>query len=98
MKKVQEKYSGDERVSKKVQNKWFINQNNMFNSILHKVSKAIVNHAKGLSKGIILEDLKNVRNSINKKVFALNKYSGKFQFISKHSKKLKRSWQNLRDM
>ncbi|MGQ9468391.1 MAG: zinc ribbon domain-containing protein [Nitrososphaerales archaeon] len=73
-----------------MQNRANINQNNRVNSILHKVSKVIVAHAKRLNKGIILEDIKGVRNSINKKVFALNKHNGKFQFISKHSKKLKR--------
>ncbi len=45
--------------------------------------------------GIILENLKNIRKAINRKVLGINEFNGKVQLISKYSKKLKRklnSW------
>jgi putative transposase len=95
VRKVQAKYANDRRVSQKIQRKWFLNHNNRVNSILHKVSLDIVKHAKEKGYGIILEDLKGIRESINRKVLGVNKFNGKLQRISRHSKKLKRrlnSW------
>jgi putative transposase len=95
VRKIQAKYSQDKRVSKKIQRKWFTNQNNRVNAVLHQVSSAIVKQARNNKQGIILEDLRHIRNSVNKKVFGVNKYNGKTQTISIHSKMLKRrlnSW------
>ena len=95
IRKAQAKYANDRRVSQKIQRKWFLNHNNRVNSILHKVSSDIVKHAKEKGYGIILEDLKGIHKSINRKVLDVNKFNGKLQRISKHSKKLKRrlnSW------
>jgi putative transposase len=95
VRKLQAKYSGDRRVATKIQRKWFTNQNNKVNAVLHQVSSAIVRQAKNNKQGVILEDLKGIRNSANKKVLGVNKYNGKTQKISRHSKRLKRrlnSW------
>jgi putative transposase len=95
IRKIQAKYSRDRRVSQKIQRKWFKRQNDKVNSILHKVSSDIVKHAKEKGYGIILEDLKGIRKSINSKVLSVNKFNGKLQRVSRHSKKLKRrlnSW------
>jgi len=92
VRKIQAKYANDNRVSKKIQQKWFRNQNNKVNSTLHKVSLDIVKHAKENGYRIILKDLKHTCKSINSKVLSINKFDGK---LSKHSKKLKRrlnSW------
>jgi putative transposase len=82
-------------VAKKIQRKWFTNQNNKVNTVLHQVSSAIVMQAKTSEQGIILEDLKHIRQAVNKKALGVNRFNGKTQKISTHSKKLKRrlnSW------
>lgn len=64
-------------------------------AILHMVSKKIVDMARGEKFAIVMENLRNIRRAVNKKVPRKNKYNGKIQLISKHSKKLKRrlnSW------
>jgi putative transposase len=95
VRRIQAKYAKDRRVLKKIQRKWFTNQNNKVNTMLHQVSSAIVRQAKTREQGIILEDLKHIRRTINRKVLRVNSFNGKTQEISKHSKKLKRrlnSW------
>jgi putative transposase len=95
VRRVQGSYSGDRRVSKRIQRRWFTNQNNKVSTVLHQVSSAIVRQAKAKRKGIILEDLKHIRNSVNSKALGINRFNGKIQKISKHSKMLKRrlnSW------
>ncbi|MBS7612084.1 IS200/IS605 family accessory protein TnpB-related protein, partial [Candidatus Bathyarchaeota archaeon] len=95
VRRVQAKYANDRRVSRKIQQKWFRNQNSCINSILHKVSSTIVKKAKKKKQGIILEDLKNIRRAVNRKVLGINKFNGKVQVTSKHLKRLKRrlnSW------
>jgi putative transposase len=95
VRKLQSKYSGDRRVSMKIQRRWFTNQNNKVNTILHQVSSAIVNQARNDRQGIILEDLKHIRNSVNQKVLDINRFNGKIQRISRQPKTLKRrlnSW------
>jgi putative transposase len=93
--RTQTKYAGDRRVAKKIQRKWFINQNNKVDTILHQVSSAIVTKAKSNQKGIILEDLRHIRRTVNRRVVAVNRFNGRTQKISTHSKRLKRrlnSW------
>jgi IS605 OrfB family transposase len=55
----------------------------------------IVRQAKTREQGIILEDLKHIRNAINRRVLGVNSFNGKTQRISRYSKRLKRrlnSW------
>jgi putative transposase len=95
VRRVQAKYSGDRRVASRIQRKWFTNQNNKVNAILHQTSSAIVGRAKDNEEGIILEDIRNIRRAINQKTIGVNKFNGKTQRISKHSRNLKRrlnSW------
>ncbi|WXG43371.1 MAG: transposase [Promethearchaeati archaeon SRVP18_Atabeyarchaeia-1] len=95
VRRTQAKYARDRRVARKIQRKWFANQNNKVNTILHQVSSAIVGKAKTREHGIILEDLKYIRRAINRRILGVNSFNGKIQKISKHSKKLKRrlnSW------
>ncbi|WXG45090.1 MAG: IS200/IS605 family accessory protein TnpB-related protein [Promethearchaeati archaeon SRVP18_Atabeyarchaeia-1] len=78
-----------------MQRRWFTNQNNKVNTVLHQVSSAIVRQAKAREQGIILEDLRHIRRAINRKVLGVNSFNGRIQKISKHSRKLKRrlnSW------
>jgi len=51
--------------------------------VLHKISKFIVENFKGY--GIIMEDLKCLRRTVNRKVKKLNKYNNKIQKISFNS-------------
>jgi putative transposase len=93
--KVQARYSKDRRVARKIQRKWFTSQNNKVNTALHQASSAVVKQARDNEHGIILENLRNIRRTINKKVLGVNKFNGKTQRISKYSKQLKRrlnSW------
>ncbi len=93
--RVQAKYAKDRRVAKKIQTKLFAKQNHKINTLLHQISSQIVMHAKEKEKGIILEDLRHIRRAINRKVLGVNRFNGKVQRISKHSKRLKRrlnSW------
>ncbi len=93
--RVQAKYSNDRRVRTKILRKYFGNQNRKVNAILHKVSSEIVKDAKANGQAIILENLKHIRNAVNRKVLAVNRFNGKVQLISERSKKLKRrlnSW------
>jgi putative transposase len=95
VRRVQAKYSKDRRVAKKIQQKYFRNQKNKVDALLHKVSSDIVKQAKDKGYSIILENLKGIRNSINHKVLDVNKFNSKIQYISKFSKRLKRrlnSW------
>ncbi len=95
VRRVQAKYVKDRRVAKKIQNKWFNNQKNKVNSILHKVSSEIVKEAKAKEQGIILERLTHIRRAINQKIPGINKYNRKRELISRYSKRLKRrlnSW------
>jgi len=95
IRRVQAKYAKDRRVAKKIQNKWFDNQKNKVNSILHKVSSEIVKEAKAKEQGIILESLTHIRRAINQKIPGINKYNGKRELISRYSKRHKRrlnSW------
>jgi putative transposase len=95
VRKVQAKYAADRRVAKKIQRRWFTNQNNKVNTILHQTSSTIVKQAISNKQGIILEDLKHIHNSVNRRVLGMNTINGKIQKISRHSKALKRrlnSW------
>jgi putative transposase len=95
VRRTQAKYARDRRVAKKIQRDWFNNQNNRVNTVLHQVSSAIVRQAKTRQQGIILEDLKHIHATINGRVLDVNRFNGKTQRISIHSRKLKRrlnSW------
>jgi IS605 OrfB family transposase len=59
-------------------------------TVLHQVAKEQVNQAKEKNAKIVLENLKDVRRSVNRRVSKRNRYNGKLQRISIHSKTLKR--------
>ncbi|WXG43627.1 MAG: transposase [Promethearchaeati archaeon SRVP18_Atabeyarchaeia-1] len=95
VRRAQSKYAKDRRVATKIQRRWFANQNNKVNTMLHQVSSAIVRQAKNRGQGIILEDLRHIRRAINRKALGVNSFNGKVQMISVRSKRLKRrlnSW------
>ena len=63
--------------------------------MLHQVSTAIVKWCKEKGYGLIHEDLKGLRNAVNRRVKRFNKFNGGVQLVSKHSNKLRRrlnSW------
>jgi len=64
-------------------------------AVLHRVAKKQADLANENNAKIVLEDLKGVRRSVNKRVRERDPYNGKIQPISLHSKSLKRrlnSW------
>jgi thiamine-monophosphate kinase len=79
---------------KKALSKLSRNYGNKVSTILHQTSKAIVERCKAKGYGIIYEDLKGLRKTVNKKVKRFNRFNGKVQLVSKHSKKLKRRLNN----
>lgn len=84
------KRAGDRRVQKKVLSKWSKRRNNQVEAVLHKVSKEIVDEAKKNGFGIVVEDLKGIKKTVNKKTWRINRVNGKAQRISESSKRLKR--------
>ncbi len=65
---------------KKLMKRYSERERNRTKDILHKISKIVSELAKG--KNVIMEDLKNLRKSVNKKVKKLNKHNKKIQEIS----------------
>jgi putative transposase len=63
-------------------------------AVLHRVAKEQVDLAKENQAKIVLEDLKGVRRSVNRRVRGVNRHNGKPQPISIHSKPLKRRLNN----
>lgn len=52
----------DDRISKQISEKYGIKQSEFENQVLHKISKEIVNEAQSLNFGIVMENLKGMRN------------------------------------
>ena len=90
VRKFQRKTAKDRKVQKKVLSKWYRKRNNKVDAILHKVSKEIVEKAKAEGYGIILENLKGIKKTINRRMWKINRFNGKAQRISVNSKRLKR--------
>ena len=59
-------------------------------AVLHLMTKQQIDLAKQNNAKIILEDLKGLRRSVNRRVRSLNQHNGKLQPIAVHSKLLKR--------
>jgi putative transposase len=95
-------YLKRKRIQKKVKNrklrkellkKYSGNEKRKVEWLLHNVSKRIVE--ENPNSEIIMENLKNIRQSINRKKLKLNKYNNKMQLIRTKSKNLSRrlnSW------
>ena len=92
---IQKRYHGDRRVLRKVMSKMKRNYRNRISTRLHQVSAYIVSLCREKGYGIICEDLRGLRDSVNAKVRRYNPISKKVQPISRRSKELKRrlnSW------
>jgi len=76
---IQRRYAKDRRVLRKALSRLSRSYRSLVGSELHKVSSAIVKLCKGLGYGLIIEELKRLRDSVNAKVKRLNPYSGKVQ-------------------
>ena len=92
--RLQRGYHKDRRVLKKALSKLSRNYRNKVSTMLHQVSTAIVKWCKEKNYGVIYEDLKGLRKSVNAKVKRFNRFNGKVQLISKQSKSLKRRLNN----
>ena len=91
---LQQKYCKDRRVLKKALLKLSENYHSKTSTILHQVSTSVVEWCRNKNYGLIHEDLKGLRKSVNKRSKRFNKFNGKVQQVSKRSKKLKRRLNN----
>jgi len=91
---LQRRYHKDRRVLKKALSKLSENYRNKVSTMLHQVSKRIVEWCREKSYGLIHEDLKGLRKTVNAKSKRFNKFNGKVQLISERSKKLRRRLNN----
>jgi len=92
--RLQRRYHKDRRVLKKALSKLYGNYRNKVSTMLHQTSTAIVNWCKEKNYGLIHEDLKGLRKTMNTKIKRFNEFNGKVQWMSKRSKKLKRRLNN----
>lgn len=92
--RLQRRYHKDRRVLKKAFLKLSENYQNKVSTMLHQVSKHIVEWCRERNYGLIYENLKGLRKAVNVKAKRFNKFNGKVQRISKRSKKLKRRLNN----
>ena len=88
--RIQHRFCNDQRKSQRLQSKYYWNEKNRTEAILHKVSKQIVDETKGKKLGIVLEDLTNIRKTVNQKKQGINPLNGKEQHISINTKSMKR--------
>ncbi len=89
--RIQQRYCNDRRKSTELQNKYRKNEKNRTEAVLHKVSRQIVDEAKEKKLEIVLEDLKGIRKSVNRrKKEEVNSLNGKGQKISVNTKSLRR--------
>jgi len=91
---LQRRYHKDRRVLKKALSKLSENYRNKVSTMLHQASKRIVKWCKDKNYGLIYEDLKGLRKTVNAKAKRFNRFNGKVQLISRRSKKLKRRLNN----
>ena len=92
---TQKRYHHDRRVLKKAMSRMSRNYRNRTSTRLHQVSAYIVKLCQEKDYGIICEDLRGLRGSVNAKVKRYNPISKKVQPISRRSKEMKRrlnSW------
>ena len=73
----------NKRRRKRLLKKYKEREKNRTNDALHKVGKLIAENFKGY--GIIMEDLKCLRRTVNRKIKKLNKYNNKIQKVSVNS-------------
>ena len=77
----------DSKVKKRLYKKYSGKRKRKVQDLLHKLTKDLSEIVK--DKTVLMENLKKIRKSINRKHKAFNKYSGKVQRVSMHSKRLK---------
>ncbi|MEM1586217.1 MAG: transposase [Candidatus Bathyarchaeia archaeon] len=79
---------GNSKVKKRLYTKYSSRWRCKIRDLLHKLTKALSKFTRG--KTLIMEDLKNIRNSINRRVKRYNRFSGRIQPVSLRSRNLKR--------
>jgi putative transposase len=89
-KKIQKSLPKESKLFKRLMAKYGSRESRRVNDMLHKASKQIASYCGEKKLGPILENLKNIRHSINQKSKRFNKHSRKVQLVSVCSKKLKR--------
>ena len=91
---IQRMYRADRRVLGKALSRLSRNYQNLVSSELHRVSAAIAKLCRERGYGLIVEDLRGLRDNVNVKVKGFNPYSGKIQPMPVRSKELKRRLNN----
>ena len=79
---------GDSKVKKILYAKYSGRRKRRAHDLLHKLTKWLSEITKG--KTLIMEDLRNIRRAINRKVKRYNRFSKRIQPVSLRNKKLKR--------
>jgi len=90
-KKIQREVNGKRR--DKLLRKYAKRETNRIKDILHKATRFLADTLKGY--GFILENLKGLRKSANRKVKKYNKRSGRVQEVSVRTKEMKRRLNSL---
>jgi len=78
---LQRRYHKDRRILRKALSKLSRNYGDKISTMLHQVSTAIVKWCREKGYGIIYEDLKGLRNTVNKKVKRFNSSTVKFNWF-----------------
>ena len=93
--KIQRRFWGNRRKPQKLQAKYRGREKHRMERLMHSVGKDVVERGKEEGFGIVLEDLKHMGRSVNRKALGINKFNGKVRRISKRPERLKRrlsSW------
>ncbi|MEM2571025.1 MAG: transposase [Thermoproteota archaeon] len=91
--RIQSKVAEGTRTYRRLMEKYGRRERNKVRDFLHKLSKHIAGRCKGYT--IVFEDLKGLRKSTNREVKRYNRFSGKVQGCSVHSKRFKRVWNTM---
>ena len=79
---------GDSKAKKRLYAKYSGRRKRKIHDLLHKLTKKLSELTKG--KTLIMEDLKNIKNSVNRRVKKYNGFSRRIQLVSLRSRNLKR--------
>jgi len=91
--KIQQNVANHTRKFKRLMAKYGRIERNKVRDFIHKLTRRIVNETVGLD--LILEDLKGLRNSTNKRIKMFNVFSGKVQLCSINSAGFKGRWNSF---
>ncbi len=75
--RLQQKYQRDRRVLKKNLSKLSESRDNKVSTMLDQATTAVMKNCKAKGYGIVYEDLRRIRNSVNRREKRFNPFNGK---------------------